>query len=369
MNVISVGLLLPSSSIRPKMGKDFERAFLKNLKSSLENTPYELEIVRELIGHGNIAKIEGALDNFFGFEDVDVVVSLASNAAIQAVVNQFEKKKTPLINNNLGEHLISSTAFNDYIFVNSIHLWQQCFLLGQYARATFGKRGLMVGSVYDTGYAFVSAFNLGMQAERSGSFLDLKFINVLENGGLLNIEPFFGSIDISSIDFVFSLFCGEEATAFLEGFKKSNWMKKVPILGLPFLLEPNDESLNEVSVITPRSDFKSSAPDPRYKNIFTEFGELSGMTIAKAILDGGGHLNSEGIRNALFEINAERRYESNMFPELLNKVAILKNTFGPSNELTSECMKLETVELSEHKELALLGDAPPSGWLNPYLCI
>ena len=369
MTTISIGLLLPSSSIRPSMGKDFEKAFSSTINHLLEGSPYKVEIFRELIGQGSIAKIEEGLNKFFGYEDVDVVVGITSNAAIKSIAQKFEKKKVPVLINNLGEHFISSTGYNDFIFMNSIHLWQQCYLLGHYAVSTFGKRGLLMAAMYDGGYAFHSAFDLGMRAAANDTTLDLKFLGMPANGELSDVKSAFDQIDMSNADFVFGLFCGEEATIFLEEYNARGLSEKLPLLGLPFLLEPGKKKLEGTSIFTPKNDFDEKLPDPKYENVFSELGILSGSAIGTAILKTEGKIQANQLAETLKETNANRTYQSNDAPRLLNPMAILKNTFGASNKLNSECVHLETPDLEGNKDFSKIRNMLPSSWLNPYLSV
>uniref|UniRef100_UPI004048C503 ABC transporter substrate-binding protein n=1 Tax=Roseivirga sp. TaxID=1964215 RepID=UPI004048C503 len=264
---------------------------------------------------------------------------------------------------------MTSDGFNKYVLMNSIHLWQQCYLLGYYAVSALGKRGLMLGAVYDSGYAFYPAFDLGMRAAAENSTLDFKFLSMPGPGELSDIKSAFQQIDTSNVDFVFSLFCGEEATIFLEEYHRLGLHEQIPLLGLPFLLEPSDKKLEGVSVITTRSDFKEGEIDPSYQAIYSELGNLSGIAIGQAIIKGGGKIDVDLLGAALNEANANRVYEHDLSPRLLNEIAVIRNSFSSSNELSSECLLTKKVDLLEDKDFLQMRDAGASSWLNPYLGI
>ena len=82
MQDITIGMMIPTSGILP-MGKQFDKSFRRALQEGLANTEYEPEIITEIVGQGNPALIEKALDKFFGYHDVKCVSGLVTNKAIE----------------------------------------------------------------------------------------------------------------------------------------------------------------------------------------------------------------------------------------------------------------------------------------------
>ncbi len=366
MDTISIGMMLPTSSIRP-MSKDFERAFKESINKILAGSNYEVEIIPEMIGNGSHAQIEGVLDKFFGYHDVDLVTGIVSSHGIQHLVDRFEKRKVPLVYCNLGEHFLPSKGYNDYVFQNSIHLWQQVWLLGYYAAEHLGGKGMILSSMYDSGYCFMSAFELGMRAANPDIEHELKLLPLPQAGELSAIKEGLDVIDMTSCDFLFPIFCGEEATIFLDEFKKRDLAGKVELVGLPFLMELGDSDLSGISIYT-TNDIKGGA-DLVYKHVFRVLGNSTGTAVGEAILSSDGKISNEAMNEALTQNNGTKVYASTASPRLTSPVSIQKVTLGKDDTLSFQWVMEQVVDLEENEEFRQIRDTLLSAWVNPYLGI
>ncbi len=366
MDTISIGMMLPTSSIRP-MSKDFERAFKKSIDEILAGSNYEVEIIPEMIGNGSHAQIEGVLDKFFGYHDVDIVTGIASNQGIQFLVDRFEKRKVPFICCNLGEHFMPAQGYGDYVFQNSIHLWQQVWLLGYYAATNLGSKGMILSAMYDSGYCFMAAFESGMRAGNPDIDHQLKLLPLPQTGEISAISEGMDVIDIESCDFIFPLFCGEEATLFLEEFKKRGLINKVQLLGLPFLIEAGDKDLSGISIHT--INHLQGEIDSTYRNVFKDLGNSTALAIGSAILSQNGKINKDAISAGLVANNDALTYSSTGWPKLNSPIYVQKITFSEGNESKAELLFQQTVNLDDDEAIQQMRNSPVSAWVNPYLGI
>jgi len=368
MHTVSVGILLPTSSIRP-MSKQFLRAFKKASSEVLEGTNYELEVLTEMIGTGSPKDIDRALDQFFGFHDVDVITGIATRYGLQHSFDRFQKNKVPFVVCGLGEHLIPTQGYNEHVFVNSIHLWQQNWCLGYYAGKNLGNKGMVFSSMYDSGYSFLPAIQQGAAAANPEGDLTFKLMPMTEPGQLSPIIESFDQVDFEGQDYIFSLLCGEEATIFLEEFKKRGLHENTKLLGMPFLLEPGEADLSGVSVYSSHYQLDQAGEDPQFKNVFTDLGASTGIAVAQAIIKGNGELDKDVVAEALAETDEHKVHASGSFPKLKVPIGIVKHVFEKDNVLRSDNIDSQTIDLDEDETLNIARDEVSSCWVNPYLAI
>lgn len=368
MDDLSIGMLLPSSSIRP-LGKQFNKGFKKGLKEVLGDKAEQVEIHAEMTGNGSFANLDQSLNKLFGYHGVDAVVGISSAYVLTQIADRFSKEKAPFICNNLGEHLQALDAYNDHVLLNSEYLWQQCWLMGQYAATHIGKRGTVITSMYDSGYSFSVAFQLGMQSVASDVVPDFHLLPMPEEGALSNLDEMFDKVDFDELDFALALFCGEEATLFLEGFQSRGLEDKLTLFGLPYLMEPGEQNLSGLEVYTALRAGYADQEDIKLDKVFTQQGLTSGRVMGKAILATEGAPTPGAVKQVLEEMDQGRTYESHELAQITGPVSILKNTFAEGNEITTEKVAEVAVDLKDDPALAMARAGMASSWMNPYLGI
>lgn len=368
MQTVTIGLMLPTSSIR-SMSKDFERALKKAANELLEGTDYELEIVPEMIGTGSAQQVDLALDKFFGYHDADLITGITTRHGMSNSIEKFSKRKVPFIFNNLGEHLLPTEGFGEYVFVNSYHFWQQSWLLGYYAGKELGGKGISFCSMYDAGYSFLALFQQGLLAANPNADYEFKLLPMPESGALAPVKEAFDSVDFASKDFVSVLLCGEEASMFLEEFKARGLEDKVTLLGLPFLMANGEKDIEGLSIISTYHNTDKNITDLLYKDVFKEMGRSTGVAIANALISGKGKIEPETLNKALLEIDRSRVYDSREFPKLLDPISVVKHTYNESEEIDTEFLFEEKVNLDEDGAINELRDAVSANWMNPYMAI
>lgn len=364
MHSLTIGMMLPSSSICP-MGKSYYKAFKDALKHKLVDI--EIEYVTEFIGHGSVEKVEHAMDAFLGFHEVDLVAGIVSNHSLKHVAERFKKKRIPMLYSNLGEHFLPTAGLNDYIFCNSAHMWQQTWLMGFYAAKHIGRKGLIYSALYDSGYSFIESFRLGMMAAKPDAQLDIQLVSMPPAGQLSDIEGSIDQVGIEDADFVFALFCGEEATNFLEVFKARGYHHKTKLIGLPFLLENSDENLEGIDVISFSSSI-DAVEDHFYKSIFSQLGNLSGSLIGEAIVAGNGQLNRDKLELVLNNHHLAE-FRTTETPQFHVPINILEHHIGIGNEIESNVILKEIVDMSSNEACNTSRNMLASSWINPYLCV
>lgn len=361
MKDISIGVLLPSSSIYP-IGKQFE----KGLKASLaEIEDVNFELIPEFIGQGELRQLENAIEKLKSYHDVDMIAGWVSNKGLMEVSEKV-KGKLPYFINNLGEHAPNPSKIPENVRLNSINLWQQLWSLGHWAVNDLGKNGMVVGALYDMGYSFSMMLDLGMLEASRDSKWPFAVCPMPEQGQLSDPNMVLDHVEREMPDFLFAAFCGTEATLFLNEFVKRGLHTKIPLLGTPYLLENFDDELKEQLTIytslAAQLDLTTDGINDSWTEPFGAFYQLgreTGLCIKEELNGGQEVQDARGLLN-LRPDTAGRG----------SRVFIIENSYsGDKGKISRRVLKEErTIDVSNEALTKALSQTEAT-WLNPYLGI
>lgn len=365
MKQIHIGVLIPSSTIFP-IGKDYE----KGLKEGLSSFPeLEFEITKEFIGQGGHVKTEEAVTKLITYDDVDLLTGVVSGYSAERMKEKFNLAKKPFVVSNLGEQLPLYERLNEYIFFNSFFLWQHAWSLGYQGVKRFGKKGMFVGAVYDSGYSFSHMFNEGMKAADPNSEWSFSIPPMPNKGELSDMNIVFPFIEKYQPDFIFAAFCGSETTLFLNRFIEEGWHKRIQLIGLPFLLDPfiplKDDLVCYSTLPT------AHHPSISAKKSFYHLGFLAGYGIAQAAVkvEDWKQLQQQlEVDGAFFNIN-HLLHEKNINHETILPVLTKNIITANSEEYTTEILEESKTLCLRDPLIKQLDSSLQFGWINPYLAI
>jgi len=366
MKKISIGLLLPTSSIRP-MAKEFESSLKETLRVELKGIDIEFEVISEMVGSGSQPQVAKAIDNLLGYHNVDLVAGIVTRYATESFLTKFEKRKVPFVFCNLGEQLMPVKGFNEHVIVNSIHLWQQAWLLGNYAARTFGPRGLVFSAMYDSGYGFSSMLQAGMLAANPDADLQFSLVPMPSEGELSAIQASLELLNLDNTDFIFPLFCGEEAEVFLQQVKKKALHKKLPILGLPFLLEFGEEEVSNIEIYTTHHDPQNHLEDVQYTSVFKNLGVNLAKAIANSLRSNGSDINAKSLTEGFKLLNENMVYNSMESPQITAPISVLHNTVTNNNQIEFTIAESKVLDIDKDENANQLRNGISANWMNPYL--
>lgn len=361
MKEVSIGVLLPSSSIYP-IGKQFE----KGLKASLaEIEDVTFELIPEFIGQGELRQLENAIEKLKSYHDVDMIAGWVSNKGLMEVSEKV-KGKLPYFINNLGEHAPNPSKIPENVRLNSINLWQQIWSLGHWAVSDLGKNGMVVGALYDMGYSFSMMLDLGMLAASKESKWSFAVCPMPEQSNLSDPNLVLDHVEREMPDFLFAAFCGEESSLFLNEFIKRGLHSKIPLVGTPYLLESFDDELKEKLTIytslAAQLDLTKNGIDDNWTEPFGAFyqlGKETGICIKEELNGGVQVVEKRGALNL-----------QSSSAGIGNRVFIVENTYtGDKEKMTRKVLKEEkTIDVSNEALTKALSQTEAT-WLNPYLGI
>jgi branched-chain amino acid transport system substrate-binding protein len=374
MKKVSVGLLLPSSTILP-MGKDFERGVKQGLGGLTGQHGWDIEVVTELIGQGSRKNVEDAVAKMFSYHQADIITGIVSNKVVKEVAEKFEQQKVPFLVNNIGEHVPDSGKHNRYIYLNSTHTWQQIWSLSHWAVKTYGRKGMFVSGIYEAGYSFLNMMRLGMLAADRESLLDFAVAQVENGRRTADSRAVFGLIEEQDPDFVFSFFCGAEAKEFLDEYIRRGLHKTKPLLSLPFLAESFDAQGEQLEIYTSVSSYKElsggvlNGEGATHQNPFPYLGYESGLLIAEMLKRSGGNDLTETLDMLTIDTN-RGMVSPNDQPGINSRIYLVKNIHNGDKASIARhiVQELPTISYTDDAITESL-NMPNSGWENPYLGI
>jgi branched-chain amino acid transport system substrate-binding protein len=361
MDTINIGLLLPTSTIFP-IGKEFEKGLKTGLKEA-GDANIEIEITKEFVGQGDIKTTENACNKLFNFDDADLVTGIVSNQTAKNLAERFKSRQTSFLISNVGGHVPNVTLFNEYVFVNSMHLWRQAYTLGYAGVKQFGKKGMFIGSVYDAGYSFSHLFHQGMMAADPQAQWSFSVPPMPPAGSLSDMSVIFPFLEQYQPDFIMATFCGAETTLFLNEFIARGWHHKTKVLGLPYLLAPFAPLNDDITIYTTRP-FEDS-PEVTPANAFYHLGLQAGKNIANAAKlspDRAGLRDALSSLKCMFNVADTDLVYADKFTLVENTIKATEEAFTSKDMAEWPAFNLSTEQIRTLSEEV-------AGWYNPYLCI
>ena len=162
MGKLKIGVILPSSNYIPLLAKSIKSA----LQLGLESKPQiDFELCIEPGGYTAEANlvIEKAQKLIFN-DEVHAIVAPLNVEVTSKLKEVCDNNEVPLLVLSLGEDPWYDYAKSDFIFVNSLNLWESSWLTGNWAGNSFGKSGACLASIHEGGYNLSFAFAVGLES-------------------------------------------------------------------------------------------------------------------------------------------------------------------------------------------------------------
>ena len=379
---IKIGVVAPNSNYIPFLARDMLKAIEQGL---LENGGIEYELCIEPGGYNADKNVlTGKIQELLVKHQVDVVVAPLNVGLFEPIKQFFSSNQVPLIVNSLGEDVVFHASPDPYLFINSFNLWQSSWMTGYWAAEEYGKKACSISALHDGGYGIPFSFGLGLEA-REGKLLQATVTHRESRDE--DPSESIKMIAESNPDFIMGFYSGKESVSFLNAYHKLGYRDKVPLTGLPFMV---DESLlDEIGdkALGIKSIYCWNQDTEEHKNFANTFTNQTGHPINCYLLMAyeTGHL----IARAVQQIGEGKPVQGHL-PEALKSVEfkgprgmvkfdpetrevktsnyLREVVKGKDGRMYNKIVKeLETPTLFYEQLTLARKNMAKQGWLNPYL--
>ena len=168
---------------------------------------------------------------------MDIVTGPLNAGLLEPLKAHFSGQQVPLLVNTMGADVVKQEAPDPYVFINSFTQWQTSWLSGYWGAAAYGQRGCSLAALHDGGYGMGFAFAVGLEAQ-NGTLVQVAVTH--RNSRLEDPSEFIQQVAETQPDFIMGLYSGKEALSFLNAYHRLGSPSRIPLLGLPGMV---DESL------------------------------------------------------------------------------------------------------------------------------
>jgi branched-chain amino acid transport system substrate-binding protein len=376
---LKIGVLLPRSEMFPTLAMDFLNGLKLVMNSGM---PQGIDPVLLVEGIGNAVdeSLLKTAEKLILQEDVAVTLAFCGNNQLIEFVSIFNNYKKPLIHIDLGGSVLKEEEQSPYVLHHTLNIWQSAYASGQYAARKFGKKGVVVSSIYDGGYHMAATFNGGFESE--GGTVAHFYVAPMDYKSE-TYETMVEGIKETSPDVIFAIFSFKEGQKVFDVIANSEFNGKIPILTIPLMTDESfntrDHKVEEVLSIANWSfddeneemkQFTSeyTKAHDEAPNVISLLGYEIGLTISNSVSSEGKVASKMGETLQNKKINTPRgilsynhRNESELDTFKVRKFEY--NQTGYHNTV------IDTIDASFSGSLyEVFKDLPNAGWQNPYIC-
>lgn len=294
---LRLGVMLPQAQLHPLMTANL----LDGLKLAFDGGR-GVELTTETVGVTQSEAVKAAtklLDS-----GVRIVAGVVSTLHVEALQPLFAEYDATLVVMTAGENGYSGSLPN--IVFNSLHYWQSSHAAGKWAAETYGGRGMIVSSFYESGFDTLLAFEQGV--ETSGGTIADRFVTHFDPS-VSRVADAIEAIRSLRPDFVYAAYNGQQAAEFLHAYQAAGL--GIPLIGASFIADENatlpaamrtvgawSSALDSAGNSAFMSAFKSASG--RGADAFAALGYETGLWIASAADDSGDARICDALAEAAF---------------------------------------------------------------------
>lgn len=367
---LTVGLLLPRSSLYPQLGA----SLLAGLGLAADRgRPLRL-LVEECGALPSAAA--AAATRLVEQRGAQLLVGPISGAGLSLLRPLLEARQVPLIATTAGANLPREAAPSPYIFRHTLGLWQTSLAAGAWAAASLGRRAFVAASAHDSGFDAIDAFQLGFE-QGGGAIAGLGISH--RPGAPDSLPELMAAIAAARPALVYAAYAGAQADEFLRAYAGAGLAGRIPLVGAGLLADgaAPDAALPELTSAlswTPALDgpaaraLRAELPQTtgRPADAFAALGYDTGLLIAatsgagRALRDSLAAARVTGARGAL-SLDQRSGYVS-------SPLYLSSTSWAGAARRDALAAELPPTPALLERAAPLLS-APKTGWLNAYLCI
>lgn len=358
---LKVGLLLPSSTIRPGMTSSLMNGMQVYFEEAKTAGNFgSVQLVPETIGLGSTVAARKATQ-LLKEADVDMVVGLVSTPTAMRLGSLFEAEQKVLMVVGAGEAMPHETETSPYVFHSTLNYWQSNWATGQWAAKNLGGRAFMVSSFYESGYDALYAFRAGFE-QAGGTIIGSAVTHMSPDDD--GMATAMASIQSAQPNVVFAAFNGKPAQEFMRHYASISPLENTALIGTPFMMSEQEVAPVDfyygTAWLAGLKNAKNEAFSAQYRRTVGHAPDafaLLGYDTAQLLT------HSQGLANAHFDGprgKIEMKHQSTTGPIYL--VSVKAGHMPEKGAVVSEFSAFAGKTLHTDK-----ADDVRTGWMNPYL--
>lgn len=362
--MIKVGVIVPFSNDYPFMQRDFFAGIMLGFKPS-----EEVEIIQVELERGVPEELTPSVRNLVLKQGAQIIICFADITILSGISEFLENAEVPFVLTGIGARLpLPIKKTSEYIFYNTLRLWESCWLSGKLASKQKGKQIGLCTSFFDGGYPLGYAHTLGATVNGGEtSFIDIIYKNKDED--FLSLKK---NVENHKVDYYYVSCFGREQKSLLKYMQEINIASDKIVNGIDLLNKNKGigyvSSWHKNSDVAGNIDFleKSKLINGFDCNEFSMLGYEMALLVANALSNDDEEYDSASFVSELkkIEINTPRgllRVNSKTNATWSSHLAINMDASAYFQELE---YPLEYIE----KEIEAINPANTNGWKNIYLC-
>jgi branched-chain amino acid transport system substrate-binding protein len=381
---VKIGVLLPQSTEHPH----YSGSFLNGLRSGIDQhssiKKNKIELIIEPVNTGTPYTVKEKTQKLISENNVDLVVGVLNSEVASQVGSLFKNAKLPAIIANTGEsYLVSESKKNDFLFFNSLNLFQAAYHSGKYAVEKFGQNVAIITSLYDGGYDALFTFRQGV--ETAGG--QISEIHLASQNDPDFISATLDKLQQSPPDCIYLFMHGNESDEMIRNLHFSQL--NIPLITTAYSTEENrlvnlgEAAENIISISSWNRKLENKENKVfvdqylknfrKYPDLFSVLGYETGLIIHNSLSRCAGDFSGEQISKSLKTCAIESprgkirmNEKSGMVNNQLVVNQAIKSVFGfPENRVIDTFNPISEFD----EQFASLDNDLRSGWLNPYLFV
>src|SRR5258708_33110516 len=221
---LKLGWIFPYSGIFRNLKNDLQQGLEIDLQK--EKSALAVEVHSEFIQTGAQKDTEDGLKKLLLYEQVDLVIGVVSTKGTLNMLPILENGQTPFLLINLGADIPIREFSSDYLFYNSLHLWESEWMMGQCAQKKYGGEPSINMSIYEGGYGLHEAFKAGTTAAEAATVK----LNIVNNFSVNpDTSPLIQYLHAQKPHHAHALLSGKEGEQFLRLFHEHDLVSKTDL--------------------------------------------------------------------------------------------------------------------------------------------
>ena len=227
---LTIGVLLPTSVMFPGV----DQALLAGLEGAVADMDPPPRFIVEPVGAGaRLDTVASKVQRLLLVERPHVVVGILGAGVVPHVRMFFDQHRTPFIACNLGGDVLPNNGTpQQFVFWNSLNLWQSTYALGWWAASNVGRSVAVAAAFHEAGYGIVDAFYRGFLGG-GGRIAAIEVTH--RESATQDPSDAVARLAASGADFLFGLYSGREGVSFMQALAAAGLAGGLPLVTTPML--------------------------------------------------------------------------------------------------------------------------------------